>query len=364
MSDQKIRVAITHGDVNGIGCEIIIKTLMDSRMSELCTPIVYGSSKAMAEYRKAVEGAENFNFSIISSARDARPRRVNLINCADENLKLEPGRQTPEAGAAAVAALKRAVADIKAGLADVLVTAPINKENVQGEDFNFTGHTEFLAAEFGGEPLMIMAAEGLRVGLVTIHMPVSQVSSHVTKAKVTERLGQLRRSLIEDFGVVEPRIAVMALNPHAGDGGMLGTEEKEIIRPAIDDAAKNKVLAFGPMAADGLFASGAYRCYDAVLAMYHDQGLAPFKALCPDGVNVTASLKVVRTSPDHGTAYDIAGHGIADPSSMRNAIYMALDIHRARERWAEMSRNPLKRYERERGADVSVKDLPQTDPES
>ncbi len=359
MSDAKIRVAITQGDINGIGPEVIIKTLIDNRMSELCIPIVYGSPKAFAEYRKAVAGAENFNFTIISSAREARRGRINLINCGD--VQPEPGKQTAEAGAAAVEALKRAVADIKAGAVDAMVTAPINKENVQGEAFNFTGHTEFLAAEFGGEPLMIMASELMRVGLVTIHMPVSQVSAQITKAKIVERLGQLRRSLIEDFGVVEPRIAVMALNPHAGDGGMLGTEEKEIIAPAIAEAIDKKILAFGPMAADGLFASGGYRRYDAILAMYHDQGLAPFKALSPEGVNVTASLKVVRTSPDHGVAYDIAGHGIADPSSMRSALYMALDIHRARARWAEMSRNPLKRFERERGADVSVKDLPQAD---
>ncbi len=361
MSENKIRVAITNGDVNGIGCEVIIKALSDSRMSELCTPIIYGSSKAFAEYRKAVRGGENFNFNIIGSAREARRGKVNLINCVDDNLKIEPGQQTAEAGMAAVAALRRAVEDIKAGLADVLVTAPINKENVQSPDFPYTGHTEFLGAEFGGQPIMIMASELMRVGLVTIHLPVSKVSGNITKEKVVERLGQLRKSLISDFSIVEPRIAVMALNPHAGDGGMLGTEEKEIIKPAIEEALGRKILAFGPVAADGLFASGGYRNYDGILAMYHDQGLAPFKALSPDGVNVTGALSVVRTSPDHGVAYDIAGHGVADESSMRQAIYMALDIFRSRARYAEMTANPLRRYEREKGADVSVKDLIQNE---
>ncbi len=361
MGDQKIRVAITHGDFNGIGYEVIIKSLSDSRMSEICTPIIYGSGKFLAEYKKTVQGAENFGFSIISSAREARSKRINLVNCVDDAAILEPGKQTRAAGEAAVSALRRAVEDLKAGLVDVLVTAPINKENVQGEGFSFTGHTEFLAAEFGGEALMVMASDVLKVGLVTIHLPVAKVSDSVTKAKIVERLGQLRASLVQDFGVVEPRIAVMSLNPHGGDGGMLGTEEQEIIRPAIAEAVSRKILAFGPMAADGLFAGGGYTKYDAVLAMYHDQGLAPFKALSPDGVNVTASLPVVRTSPDHGVAYDIAGHGMADPASMRNAIYMAIDIFRNRARWAEMTANPLKRYERERGADVSVKDLPQTE---
>lgn len=361
MSEQKIKVGITHGDINGIGYEVIIKCLMDSRMCELCVPIVYGSSKAASEYKSMIKGAENFNFNVISSPKEARYKRANLINCAGENVKVEPGVSSSAAGKAAVEALRVAVADLKAGMIDVLVTAPINKENVQSADFSFTGHTEFLAAEFAGEPLMMMCSELLKVGLVTIHLPVSQISSSISKDKIVERLVQLRRSLIADFSIVEPRIAVMSLNPHAGDGGLLGTEEKEIITPAIIEAIGRKVLAFGPYPADGLFASGGYKKFDAVLAMYHDQGLAPFKALTPQGVNFSASLSVVRTSPDHGVAYDIAGQGVADESSMREAIYLAIDVYRSRLNYAEITRNPLRKYERERGADVSVKDLPQAE---
>lgn len=361
MSEQKIRVGITHGDINGVGYEIIIKTLMDSRMCELCVPVVYGSMKAANEYKSRIKGAENFSFNIISSAKEARYKRANLINCVDEQIKIEPGVSTPEAGAAAVMALRAAVADLKSGAIDVLVTAPINKENVQSVDFSFTGHTEFLSSEFNAKPLMMMCSELLKVGLVTIHLPVSQISSSITKEKIIESLTQLRKSLIADFSIVEPRIAVLALNPHAGDGGLLGTEEKEIISPAITEAAGSKILAFGPYPADGLFASGGYRKFDAVLAMYHDQGLAPFKALTPQGVNFSASLPIVRTSPDHGVAYDIAGKGIADERSMREAIYLAIDIYRSRKIYTTITANPLRKYERERGADVSVKDLPQAD---
>ncbi len=358
MEVQNIKVGITCGDPNGVGPEVIIKSLADSRMWEMFTPVVYGSAKILNHYKGTIEEAGDFAYTAVANAREARGKRVNLVNCVDEGLKIEPGVSTPEAGKAAVAALRAAAADLKAGVIDVLVTAPINKENVQGEEFRFTGHTEFLAAEFEGEPLMILCSELLRVGLVTIHLPVAEVSKNITQARIVERLGQLRRSLIADFGVVEPRIAVLSLNPHAGDGGLLGREEQEVIRPAIQEAAAAKTLAFGPFASDGLFASGNFRKYDAILAMYHDQGLTPFKALTPQGVNFTAALSVVRTSPDHGVGYDIAGQDKADASSMREAIYAALDIFRNRQNYKEMTRNPLKRYERDRGADVSVKDLP------
>ena len=259
------------------------------------------------------------------------------------------------------AALKAAAADLKAGAIDVVVTAPISKENVHEAGFDFTGHTEFFAAQFGGEPLMMMCSDLLKVGLVTIHIPLEEVSRSVTEEKILASLRGLRSSLIRDFSVREPRIAVLALNPHAGDGGVIGTEEREIITPAIRTAFSEGILAFGPFPADGFFASGGYARYDAVLAMYHDQGLAPFKALSPDGVNFTAGLPVVRTSPAHGVGFDIAGQDKADEQAMRNAIYMAIDVLRSRKVYEEISADPLQKFKREGGADVSVADLPQTE---
>ncbi len=357
MGDNKmIRVGITQGDINGIGPEVIIKALADSRMCELFVPVIYGSSKVFAYYKRSLADGETFSFQIVDDARDARPRRINLVD-TEGDVRIEAGTSTAEGGAEAVKALRMAADDLAEGIIDVVVTAPINKENVQAAGFGFTGHTEFFADRFGGEPLMVMCSNLMKVGLVTIHVPVSAVSGMITKERVEERIGQLRRMLKEDFAVVEPRIAVLGLNPHAGDGGVIGVEDTEIIKPAIQDASDGGTLAFGPFAADGFFASGNYRKYDAVLAMYHDQGLAPFKTLCPAGVNFTASLPVVRTSPDHGVAYDIAGKGVADCSSMREAIYLAIDVYRNRQCFAEITANPLRRYERERGADVSVKDL-------
>lgn len=365
MSEKILRTGITLGDINGIGCEVVIKALADPRMAELCTPIIYGSGKVVAHYKKTIEDAESFQYFQVNSAKEAKPKKINLINCMGDDPKIDTGESTKEAGSAAVAALRAAVADLKAGLIDVLVTAPINKENVQAEDFDFKGHTEFLAGEFGGEPLMMMCSEVLKVGLVTIHIPLAEVSAGISQEKIVATLGRLKHSLIADFAVVEPKIAVLALNPHAGDGGLLGGEEEAIIKPAILEANNQNILAFGPFAADGFFAAAGYTKYDAVLAMYHDQGLAPFKALTPEGVNYTAGLSAVRTSPDHGVAYDIAGQDKADPASMREAIYMAQDIYRNRERWAEMSKNPLPRYEREQSKrDLSVKDLlPETEHE-
>ena len=338
MSEQKLKIGITQGDTNGIGWEVILKALSDPRMTELFTPVVYGSPTAAAYYRNTLGDTETE--------------------------QIDPGKASAEAGRAAVEALRRATQELKEGLLDAIVTAPFNKESVQGDGFHFTGHTEFIGAELGGEPMMIMCSEILRVGLVTKHIPVSEISGSITGEKIVRDLHTLRRTLKEDFGIVEPRIAVMALNPHAGDGGLLGREEQEIIRPAIVEAFSKGVLAFGPFAADGLFAGGGYAKYDGILAMYHDQGLAPFKSLSPDGVNFTAGLSAVRTSPDHGTAFDIAGKDKADPQSMRNAIYAAIDIAEHRRAWAEWTRNPLQRAERDRGGrDVSVKDLPQTEKE-
>ena len=363
MPENKFKIGITHGDTNGIGWEIILKALADPRMTELFTPVVYGSPKAAAYYRNTVAEIEAFSFNPVASAAEARRGKANLVACG-ETADIAPGKPTPEAGRAAVEALCAAMRDLKAGHLDALVTAPFDKETVQADDFRYTGHTEYLAAELEGEAMMILCSDVLRVGLVTKHIPVSEIARNITKERIVRDLGTLRRALIEDFGIVEPRIAVMALNPHAGDGGLLGREEQEIIRPAIVEAFSKGVLAFGPFAADGLFAGGGYAKYDGILAMYHDQGLAPFKSLSPDGVNFTAGLSAVRTSPDHGTAFDIAGKDKADPQSMRNAIYAAIDIAEHRRAWAEWTRNPLQRAERDRGGrDVSVKDLPQTEKE-
>ena len=358
MPENKFKIGITQGDTNGIGWEIILKALADPRMTELFTPVVYGSPKAAAYYRNTVAEIETFSFNPVASAAEARRGKANLVACG-ETADIAPGKPTPEAGRAAVEALCAAMRDLKAGHLDALVTAPFDKETVQADDFRYTGHTEYLAAELEGEAMMILCSDVLRVGLVTKHIPVSEIARNITKERIVRDLDTLRRALIEDFGIVEPRIAVMALNPHAGDGGLLGREEQEIIRPAIVEAFSKGVLAFGPFAADGLFAGGGYAKYDGILAMYHDQGLAPFKSLSPDGVNFTAGLSAVRTSPDHGVAYDIAGRDKADPQSMRNAIYAALDIVENRRRWAAMSADPLQHFERDRGRDVSAKDLPE-----
>ncbi|MEQ3062900.1 4-hydroxythreonine-4-phosphate dehydrogenase PdxA [Alistipes shahii] len=363
MPENKFKIGITQGDTNGIGWEIILKALADPRMTEFFTPVVYGSPKAAAYYRNTVAEIEAFSFNPVASAAEARRGKANLVACG-ETADIAPGKPTPEAGRAAVEALCAAMRDLKAGHLDALVTAPFDKETVQADDFRYTGHTEYLAAELEGEAMMILCSDVLRVGLVTKHIPVSEIARNITKERIVRDLDTLRRALIEDFGIVEPRIAVMALNPHAGDGGLLGREEQEIIRPAIVEAFSKGVLAFGPFAADGLFAGGGYAKYDGILAMYHDQGLAPFKSLSPDGVNFTAGLSAVRTSPDHGTAFDIAGKDKADPQSMRNAIYAAIDIAEHRRAWAEWTRNPLQRAERDRGGrDVSVRDLPQTEKE-
>ncbi len=347
MSEYRLKIGITQGDPNGIGWEVILKALSDPRMTELCTPVIYGSTKAAAFYRKSVEGAEELQPAIAASAHEARRGRINLV-AAGEVERVEPGKPSAEAGRAAVEALRRGVDELKAGMIDALVTAPFDKQTVQSDAFAYTGHTEFLGAELEGEPMMILCSDVLRVGLVTKHIPVAEISRHITREKIVADLETLRCSLITDFGIVEPRIAVMALNPHAGDGGLLGTEEQETIRPAIAEAFAKGILAFGPFAADGLFAGGGYAKYDGILAMYHDQGLAPFKSLSPDGVNFTAGLSAVRTSPDHGTAFDIAGTGKADAQSMRNAIYAAIDITLRRRAWSQWSAHPLPRAERER----------------
>lgn len=362
--DKKIKVGITHGDINGIGYEILLKVLEDPRIVEICTPIVYGSAKIAAFYRKNL-GLSDFRLFQINNASEANNEQVNIVNVVSEDTKIEPGQATATAGAAALEALKCAADDLRSGDIDVLVTAPINKDTIHGEEFNFPGHTEFLEAELGEgkKALMIMCSEQLRVALVTIHDSIAEVTPKITTEAVLERLITFNRSLVEDFGIHGPRMAVLSLNPHAGDNGVIGTEDKEIIAPAIAEANKRRVLAFGPYPADGFFGSGAYTKFDGILAMYHDQGLIPFKLLAGEnGVNFTAGLPIVRTSPDHGTAYDIAGKGIADEQSLREAIYTAIDIYRNRIREREATRHPLRKQNFDKGSDklpIEPKEEPQ-----
>lgn len=353
MENRKIKVGITHGDINGIGYEIILKTLEDPRIAEICTPIVYGSAKIAASYRKLMELPE-VKFTTITSPAEATADTNYIINVVDENVTPEPGRCTPTGGSAALAALERATVDLREGAIDVLVTCPISKDAIHGDVFSFPGHTEFLQDRLndgsGPKAMMIMAGEGLRVALVTIHESLADVTPKVTKTAVIDSIMRFNQSLIADFGIHSPRIAVLSLNPHAGDNGVIGTEDNETVAPAIAEAYKKRVFAFGPYPADGFFGSGAYKKFDGVLAMYHDQGLIPFKLLMAErGVNYTAGLPRVRTSPDHGTAFDIAGTGQADPQSLREAIYMALDIYRNRQREAEATANPLRKQNFDRG---------------
>ena len=335
---RKLVVGITQGDGNGISYEVIIKALADERMLDMCTPVIYGSSKIFGFYKKHIHNIEQINTNVISSAKDVHQKRVNIVNCLPENVFVEPGQSTPESAKAAMTALERAVADIKEGHIDVLVTAPINKRAMVGEGFGYTGHTEYLEKEFGvDEVAMIMVCDRLKVGVVTGHIPLKEVPVQLTTEKILRKLRLMKSSLQRDFGIDAPKIAVLGLNPHCGDGGLLGTEEQEVILPAIKAAAAEDILAYGPYSADGFFGLGNYTKFDAVLAMYHDQGLTPFKALAfEDGVNYTAGLPIVRTSPDHGTAYEMAGRDMADPRSMKAAIYAAIDIYNRREDYDEL----------------------------
>lgn len=358
-SERKLKIGITQGDINGIGYETILKTLADERMTEICIPVIYGSAKIANYYRKALELPSLQNIATRDNPDEARDGEITFIEVdMPADLKVEPGQSTKTAGEAAFSALERAVADIIAGRIDVLVTAPINKHNIQSDTFRFPGHTEYLEASStdGSKALMILMNENIRVALVTSHIPVSAISRSITKELVIDKIRAFDAALRSDFAIERPRIAVLALNPHAGDNGLLGTEDSEIIAPAIAEVSENcKITAFGPYAADGFFGSGAFRHFDGVLAMYHDQGLAPFKALCmDDGVNFTAGLPFVRTSPDHGTGYDIAGKGQAAPDSMRAAIYAAIDIYRRRASHSVAIANPLKKLYHEKNKHDNV----------
>lgn len=346
MKNDKIVVGITHGDVNSISYEVIIKALQDPRISELCVPIVYGSAKVAAYHRKSLK-IDNFSFNNIRSANEANPKRPNILNCVDENVRVELGKSTQEAGKAACEALEAAMQDLLEKKIDVLVTGPINKHNIQSDRFNYPGHTEFLQAKSGANSsLMLMVNEYFRIGVVTSHVPLADVPQYITKESILDKLALMNQSLQIDFGIRKPKIAVLGLNPHAGDNGVLGNEEQEILTPAIETAREESILAFGPFPADGFFGSGQFTRYDGILAMYHDQGLIPFKAISVDsGVNYTAGLPVIRTSPAHGTAFEIAGKNEASADSFRNAIYLACDIFRTREQYKEISSNPLKTYD-------------------
>lgn len=329
---RKLVVGITQGDGNGIGYEVIIKALADERMLDICTPVIYGSSKIFGFYKKQIHNIDQINTNVINSAKDVYHKRVNIVNCLPENVFVEPGQPTPESAKCAMTSLQRAVEDIKNGYIDVLVTAPINKRAMVSEGFGYTGHTEYLEKEFGvDEVAMIMVCDRLKVGVVTGHIPLKDVVSQLTAEKIVKKLRLMKSSLQMDFGIDAPKIAVLGLNPHCGDGGLLGDEESQIILPAVKQANAEGILAYGPYSPDGFFGLGNYMKYDAVLAMYHDQGLTPFKALAfEDGVNYTAGLPVVRTSPDHGTAYEMAGRDMADPRSIMSAIYTAIDIYNSR----------------------------------
>ena len=301
-------------------------------MLDICTPVIYGSSKIFGFYKKQIHNIDQINTNVINSAKDVYHKRVNIVNCLPENVFVEPGQPTPESAKCAMTSLQRAVEDIKNGYIDVLVTAPINKRAMVSEGFGYTGHTEYLEKEFGvDEVAMIMVCDRLKVGVVTGHIPLKDVVSQLTAEKIVKKLRLMKSSLQMDFGIDAPKIAVLGLNPHCGDGGLLGDEESQIILPAVKQANAEGILAYGPYSPDGFFGLGNYMKYDAVLAMYHDQGLTPFKALAfEDGVNYTAGLPVVRTSPDHGTAYEMAGRDMADPRSMMSAIYTAIDIYNSR----------------------------------
>ena len=326
-NDSKPVIGITIGDVNGIGPEVIIKALRDNRLLNYFTPVVYGSTKTLAYYRKAL-GADDFNYSQVKEKGQLHSKKVNVVNCWEEMVDISPGEITKEAGNASFMALKTVVEDLKAGYIDGVVTGPINKHNTQNEEFNFPGHTEFFTKHFDvKDSLMFLTSEDLRVGVVTGHIPLKDVATAIGKEKVASKLSIMENSLKQDFGIAKPKIAVLGLNPHAGEDGLLGSEDDGIIRPVVKDFKNKGSLVYGPFPADGFFGKGDYKKFDGILAMYHDQGLIPFKTIAfQRGINYTAGLPIVRTSPDHGTAYSIAGKNEANEGSMREAILLAYDI--------------------------------------
>ena len=348
--DKKLNVGISHGDINGISYEVVIKTFagQNNRMTELCTPILYGSSKVLSYYKNVLD-VKYLNTNIIENAEDANPQQLNIINSTDGEIKVDLGQITTQAGAATVSALDKAIEDQKDGKFDVLVTAPINKENVKKCLPNFSGHTEYLQEKFDSdEVLMMMVHNDIRIAVATTHIPLNKVSETITPELIEKKVKLFNKSLLEDFTIRKGRIAILGLNPHSGDNGAIGTEDRDILSPTISKLKKEGYNVFGPFPADGFFGSNEYTKYDAILAMYHDQGMIPFKILAQGGgVNFTAGLSIVRTSPAHGTAFSIAGTNKANEESMREAIYLGLDIFRNREQHAEMTANPIKPQEQE-----------------
>lgn len=340
---KKIKIGISIGDINGVGMEIIMKTFMDSRMLDFCTPIVYGSTKLASLHKKQL-GITDFSFNQIKSIKEINPKKANLLDCWKEDVNITLGESNENGGKYALISLEHATKDLFNGNIDALVTAPINKDNIQSDTFNFPGHTEYLANKFEGESLMLMTSDNLKVGIATNHIPIAAVANTLTADGIFSKLKILNNTLIKDFGNTNPRIAVLGLNPHAGDNGLIGKEEEDIIIPAINNAKSVGVNAFGPYSADGFFGSGNHKKFDAILAMYHDQGLIPFKSLSfGEGINYTAGLNIIRTSPDHGVAYEIAGKNKASESSFRSAIYLACDIYKNRALNEQLDKNPLKK---------------------
>jgi len=341
---QKPVIGFTCGDLNGIGIELIIKTLSDTRVTDMCTPVVFASNKSVNFYRKSLPNI-NFSYQAIKDFSRLNIKQVNLYNCWEEEVQITPGQLNDTGGKYAWISLQQAVGELKAGNIDGLVTAPIHKKSIQSKEFNYSGHTPYLQEAFQAhDVVMLMTAPNLRVALVTEHVPVQEIAKHLSKEKIFSKLKILHATLQKDFLIDKPKIAVLALNPHAGDEGLIGNEEETIIKPAIKDARQQGILAFGPYSADAFFAHGNYANFDVVLAMYHDQGLIPFKSLAiGEGINFTAGLPIVRTSPDHGTALDIAGKGKADAASFLAAVFSCIDIITHRKEYEEMHRNPLKK---------------------
>lgn len=329
--NERPRIGITLGDINGIGPEVVIKALHDHRLLTMITPVIYGSGKVLSFYKKLLN-IEEFNYSPVRTRGQYAPKSINVVNCWEEALEISPGKSSKETGKAALYALKQAATDIKEGMLDAIVTGPIDKNTIHSDEFPFRGHTEFLADFFEAKDhLMLLVSDRLRVGLVTSHVPLKEVASLITKERVESKLKTLEQSLKKDFNISKPKIAVLGLNPHAGDGGLIGDEEEKILKPLINELKNAGKTVFGPYPADGFFASGSHLKYDGILAMYHDQGLIPFKSIAFDtGVNFTSGLSVIRTSPDHGTAYTLAGKNQASENSMRQAIYAASDIFKSR----------------------------------
>jgi 4-hydroxythreonine-4-phosphate dehydrogenase len=355
---KPLRIGITHGDVNSISYEVILKSLQDSRIFEYFTPVLYGSSKVASYHRKALDMAE-IAFNVIRSADQAEDQTINLVNVITQEVKVDLGQSTDVAGKAAWMALEAATVDLGAGLIDALVTGPINKQNIQSKDFNFPGHTEYLAGKFESRDyLMLMVNDTMRIGVITGHIALREVPAKITEELILQKIRIMNNSLVRDFGIRKPKIAVLGLNPHAGDKGVLGIEEETVIIPAIQKAFEMGMMAFGPYPADGFFGSSSFSQFDGVLAMYHDQGLIPFKSMAfQSGVNFTAGLPVVRTSPAHGTAYELAGKNIASADSFREAIYLAMDVVRNRRLYDEVTSNPLKISALEEDSDSDKNEL-------